>query len=571
MEQLKQLAAKQRPAMILVGFVSMLIGAAIISQAYLIVRIVDAVFLQHASFHSVWPELLTLMGALFLRVLLQWLHGRVGIRMATVAKKEVRQKLIKHYAENPLMASLSGQSGRKTGILMEAVDELDSYFSQYLPQLIRSSVVPLMLLVAISVQNIYSGIIILVTAPFIPIAMALIGMRTKEKSDEQLQQMTAFSGKFIDTLQGLTTYKLFGRAKEQQEEIHNSSIGFRDATMAVLKVAFLSALAMEFISMLATGIIALEVGLRLVIFKTITFFTAFFVLTLVPEFFVSLRELSSAFHTGRSSVGAAKLIQEELTSDQNPVQWGNKTLESGPPTISLNQVKFSYKENGFSLAIQTDIRQYEQVAIVGRSGSGKTTLLHLIAGLLEPNKGTIHLNRKQRSDYSEANWFSKLSYISQHPYMFAGTIRENIAISKMDATAEEIELAAKKAGLSELLRELPDGIDTSIGEAGRGLSGGEMQRVALARAFLKRPAVILFDEPTTGLDLKTEQILEQSMKELAGTATVITVAHRLHTIMHADRILFLDKGELLASGTHHELMQVEPYRDMFVIQGGERS
>jgi ATP-binding cassette subfamily C protein CydD len=200
---------------------------------------------------------------------------------------------------------------------------------------------------------------------------------------------------------------------------------------------------------------------------------------------------------------------------------------------------------------------------VGKSGSGKTTLLHVLAGLLHPNSGEILVDGRDRFDYSEHEWFGHISYITQHPYIFAGTIKENIALG-VKATKDEIRKAAVKAGIDELVQSLVNGYDTIIGEGGRGLSGGEKQRIALARAFLKSPSVILFDEPTTGLDLFTEQLLYQSMKELSQTSTVITVAHRLQTIKDANHILFLEEGTLLAQGTHEQLQtSVTSYQELF--------
>ena len=232
---------------------------------------------------------------------------------------------------------------------------------------------------------------------------------------------------------------------------------------------------------------------------------------------------------------------------------------------------FTYGEDAFTLKnIQLEILPYEQVAIVGKTGAGKSTLLNVIAGLVPLSEGEMLINGKPQSNFKEKDWFDRLSYISQHPYLFSGTIAENIAIGgRSDATRAEIEQAAEKAGISEWMDSLEHGYDTAIGEGGRGLSGGEKQRIAIARAFLKSPSIILFDEPTTGLDLRTEQILQASIEELSKSSTVITVAHRLHTIKNADKIIFLENGELLAAGTHEELLaSVEAYRNMVSVQQG---
>jgi ATP-binding cassette subfamily C protein CydD len=490
--------------------------------------------------------------------------------MAANVKATFRKKLLKSYSSQTLPVSYKGQLGQKVSVMMDAVDELDSYFSKYVPQRIVSSVVPLIILVVVFNQHLYSGLIILVTAPFIPLFMAIIGGLTQRKSEAQLDSLAAFSGRFLDTLQGLVSLKLYDKSKQYKDVIRRSSLDFRDTTMAILKVAFMSSLMLEFISMLSIGLVALELSLRLVVFNEISFFTAFFILLLVPEFFTSLKELGSAFHAGRGSMGAAVKIEEELEKEERSTSWGTVKMSDVPQAIELKHIQFQYGADGFRLQdIQASIPPYSQVAIVGKSGSGKTTLLHVLAGLLHPNSGEILVDGRDRFDYSEHEWFGHISYITQHPYIFAGTIEENIALG-VKATKDEIRKAAVKAGIDELVQSLMNGYDTIIGEGGRGLSGGEKQRIALARAFLKSPSVILFDEPTTGLDLFTEQQLYQSMKELSQTSTVITVAHRLQTIKDANHILFLEEGILLAQGTHEQLQtSVTSYQELFSAGRGE--
>lgn len=576
MKQLKEIAHAQKKRRYLLYLLSVMIGAVIIGQAFFIVSIVERIFLQSESFREILPLLAGLIIMLVARSIFTYGNGRIGVKMAAEVKGDYRKSLLSRYTRNPILASLKGQSGQKVSILMDAIDGIDSYFSKYYPIMIQTKIVPFMIVVVIFFQNWVSGLIILVTAPFIPIFMIIIGGATEKKSEEQVDKLARFSGKFLDILQGLSTLKFFGRARQQKETIRQSSLDYRDATMSVLKIAFLSSLMIEFISMLSIALVALEVGLRLVVYEHLTFFTAFFVLILVPEFFASLKELGSAFHSGRGSMGAAKMITEELEEIEQPLEWGELRLEKGnqPPTIALQNVGFSYGEGKFALSqLGVTIPPYSDVAIVGRSGSGKTTLLHVISGLVGTSVGSILVNERPLFDYQEADWFDQLSYISQDPYLFSGTIEENITIGRREkATRIEVERAAEKAGILELIENLEDKYETRIGEGGRGLSGGEKQRIALARAFLKKPSVILFDEPTVGLDLHTERILQRSIEELARAATVITVAHRLYTIKKAKQILFLDDGELVAQGTHDELIiSQSEYRKMVLAQRGDNA
>lgn len=553
--------------------IAILTGATVIGQAYFFVTIVDRVFLKGHTFQEILPFLGGLLVVLAARAGLTYWSGITGVKLAAKVKRDFRIALLKKFSNSPVQASLKGQSGQKVSVMMDAVDEIDPYFSRYVPQVIQSSIIPIMILIAAFSQHVNTGLIILITAPFIPIFMIVVGLKTKKKSEEQMDKLNAFSGTFLDTLQGLTTLKLFGRSAKQQKTIENSSLSFRDATMEVLRIAFLSSLMLEFISMLAIGLIALEVGLQLVVFENVTFFTAFFVLVLAPEFYLYLKELGSAFHTGRGSMGAAKKVTDELAVEENPIEWGDASFQKKqvPPAIQLKNLGFRYGDQGFAIEnITVDILPFTQLALIGRSGAGKSTLLNLMAGLIRPSEGEVLVDGKPLYEYEEKAWFERVSYISQIPYLFSGTIADNIAIGgKADATQEEIRSAAEKAGILPLIESLPEGFETKIGEAGRGLSGGEKQRLALARAFLKKPSVILFDEPTTGLDLQTERILQASMKELAKTSTVITVAHRLHTIKQADTILLLEAGGLIAQGTHEELVETVPaYREMVSVQQG---
>ena len=575
MHSWKDLAQDHRGRLILMILFSLLSGISIIAQAYLLVYIVNEAFLQGTAFADLLPYLALLLAALLGRTLFNYGNGKTGVRLAAIVKQGLRSQLLRKYSKTNMQAAMYGRSGEKVSVMMDTVDEIDDYYSSYIPQVIQSIIIPIMLLITIFAEHFTTGIIIIITAPFIPIFMVIIGFNTKDKSEEQLDKMAAFSGKFLDTLQGLTTLKLYGRSKEQKAEIEESSLNFRDATMVVLKTAFANSFALEFISMLSMGLIALEVAFRLIIFQNISFFTGFLMLLLAPEFYNKLKELGNAFHTGRGSSGAFNKLQKELDTPDMPVEWGSNVFEvRKPPAIELKDVCFRYEENGFTLNhISVEISPYEQIAIIGKTGSGKSTLLHVIAGLVANTEGEILVNGKPLSEYEEKAWFNEISYISQHPYLFSGTIADNIAIGGRGERARaEIEAAGEKAGISELVASLEKGYDTPVGEAGRGLSGGEKQRVALARAFLKRPSIILFDEPTVGLDLRTERILQQSIEELAKHATIITVAHRLHTIKHADKIVLLDSGKIVAAGEHEELLRTNPdYRSMVSAeQGGER-
>ncbi|WP_438496948.1 thiol reductant ABC exporter subunit CydD [Paenibacillus sp. IHBB 3054] len=572
------MSTQRKRRALLVGF-SLALGVAITCQAALLAEAVDKIFVERVSVSSAAVILGLLLAVMAVRTLLSYGNGLIGLHMAADAKTTMRARVLRKMTQASVPSSLRGQTGGKVSVALDAVDEADSYFSQYMPRMMEAAIIPILILIVVFTQHRNSGLILLFTAPFIPIFMILVGLQTKNKAEEKFAQLAGFSGTFLDSLQGLVSLKLFGLARRQQQEIERSSLGYRDATMGILRIAFTNTFMLESIVMLGIGIIALELALQLLVFKSLSFHTVFLILLLVPEFYNLLKNTGTAFHSGRTSMGALRKVEEMLveTKEESAAADQPAASEGGlhrmPPTIELRDIRFQYAPDMFGLSVGSiSLQPGEQIAIVGKSGAGKTTLLHLIAGLLKPTAGEVLVNGRLLTQIDETSWFDHVSYITQHPYIFAGTFADNIALGAgRNVSRAEVVQAAEAAGLASVVAELEQGYDTFVGEGGRGLSGGEKQRLALARAFLKRPAVILFDEPTVGLDLHTERVLQRSIVELAGKATMITVAHRLYTIRQADRILFMDKGEILDCGSHDELLERLPqYAEMVKVGKGEQ-
>ncbi len=579
----------QRKNRTLLAMISLVLGITMIAQAVLLAEVVQRIFVEKASFSSVITLLGLLLAVMVIRTLLFYSNGKVGLHMAACAKTNMRSAVLQSLIYTSMPSTLRGQTGGKVSIALDAVDEADQYFSQYMPRMMEAAMIPILILIVTFYLHSNTGWILLCTAPFIPLFMILVGLKTKNKSEEKYTQLAEFSGTFLDSLQGLVSLKIFGRANHQQQEIERSSLGYRDATMSILKIAFTNTFMLESIVMLSIGIVALELALQLLVFKSMAFHTAFLILLLIPEFYSLLKNTGTAFHSGRTSMGAIRkvdqmLAESQITSELEDIgqstsasnqqitksQDTSTTLDQSTPlSIELEDVHFHYGTDSFELQTgNISFEAGEHIAIVGRSGSGKTTLLHLIAGLLKPTSGEVLVNRKVLSESQQSAWFRQVSYITQHPYIFAGTIAENISIGAgRQVSTAEIEQAAEEAGLTVLIDQLQQGLETVIGDGGRGLSGGEKQRLALARAFLKRPTIILFDEPTVGLDLHTEQVLQRSIALLSQKATMITVAHRLYTIQDADQIVFMDHGAVVDTGRHDELIDRLPlYAEMVNVQ-----
>lgn len=565
MKTLQAWALQYKPFLAILFLLNGLLGMAVIGQSYAIVQIVDSVFIQSTTFQQVVPYLIGLAAFLLIRTLLNFINARIGLSLSHRVRHTLRNALTIKWTKIPVEQTGESLTGSRITTLIEQIDQIDPYYREYVPQVIKTTILPLFILIAVFFVNPNSGWILLITAPFIPISYILVGVKTQQKSERQLAELSRFSGKFLDILQGLPTLKLLGRGNEQSGILKQNNQGFQQTTLSILKIAFASSFFIELIITLGIGLLALEIGFQMLVYETLAFAPAFFILAIAPEYYNSLKELGAAFHTGRGSLAAASQISKELDQEERPVTWGHQHVE-GPIRLDANHLSFQY-DKGFKLSVDhVTVPSQKRVVVIGPSGQGKTTLLNVLAGIYEKQHGDILINGETRERVEESSWWKTTSYIAQQPYLFAGTLRENVTMGG-HFTDQEVTEALHTSGLQELVSSLPEGLDTNIGEGGRGLSGGEKQRVAVARAFLKKPTMVFFDEPTVGLDVRTEQILATSIDALAKNATVLTVAHRLPTIRKAEWLLVMEEGTVTAMGTPDELMTSSPYYRS-LIKGG---
>jgi ATP-binding cassette subfamily C protein CydD len=366
------------------------------------------------------------------------------------------------------------------------------------------------------------------------------------------------SAHFLDVLQGLTTLKLFGRSREQAQVIAQISDRFRDATMSVLRIAFLSALALETLATISTAIIAVEIGLRL-LYGRIAFDQAFFVLILAPEYYLPLRLLGTRFHAGVSGVAAAGRVFEVLETPaiiteetHGSSEWD---LTAASQQVTFEAIHYAYADgerpalNGVTFAIPTG----RKTALVGPSGAGKSTVVQLLLRFIAPSAGRISAGGVLPERVPADEWRAQIAWVPQLPYLFAGSVADNIRLARPGAPLDDVIRAAQSAHADAFIRELPSGYDTPIGERGARLSGGQAQRIALARAFLKDAPLLILDEATSNLDPDTETLIQDAIRTLMRGRTVLIVAHRLNTVMDADQIVVLDGGRVVEIGTHADL------------------
>jgi ATP-binding cassette subfamily C protein CydD len=413
---------------------------------------------------------------------------------------------------------------------------------------VLSVVVPLLIIVVVLPVDWFSAVLLLLTGPIIPLLMALVGNYTEKRIQAQWTALSRMSAHFLDVMQGLTTLKLFGRSQAQQEQIARISKQFRDKTLQVLRYAFLSGAVLEFMTAMAIGVIATTLGVRL-LNHGITFASAFLVLLLTTEFYRPLRELGVQYHATMEGEASAKRLFEILETPL-PVEVGaavDEAIPAGAITIDITDLSYKYpgKERPALERVSLSLPANTCTALVGRSGAGKSTLVNLLMRFLDTMNGTISANGVPITALPLERWREYVALVPQRPYLFYGTVRDNIRLARPEANDNEIMHAALLAGAAAFIDELPWGFDTQVGEQGMQLSAGQAQRVAIARAILKNAPVLILDEPTSSLDPDSEALIRQSLTTLMRNRTVLVIAHRYNTIAQADRVAVLEDGRLI--------------------------
>lgn len=550
---------KQLKFTLLFYLLSLLSAASIVIQAYSIVQIVHLLFIEKQAFDTTIPFITILAAALMLRLSSNFFMQHTAIHFATSVKQQVRGQLLDEWSVRSYEQLEQQQAGQKISLYVDTVEELDGYYREFIPLKIRSQIVPIVVLISMVFTNVESALILLVTAPFIPISYILIGKKTQAESELQLEAMNRFSGKFLDLLYGLQTLKLFRKTEQQRDVLAQHNHAFTERTMAVLKIAFASTLFVELITTLGIGLIALQIGFEMLVFETLPFVSAFFVLTLAPEFYNALKEMATAFHAQKGSNAAMNVLQTELNKRPTSLGWGHLPVAKAP-TLSLKEAVFHYEQGPAIGPLTIEVPAKKITALIGPTGHGKSTALQMLAVQLDLRLGNLTINGINQHEIDEKSWYDEMAYVSQHSYVFASTVRENLRMGR-DISDESIISSLVKANLTAWFEQLPEGLDTKIGEGASGLSGGEKQRMAIARAIVQQPSVLFLDEPTAGLDVLTEQMISDAISSLHDT-TIILVTHRFATLRQAQVIYYIENGQVQACGNHLAMLEVPFYEAM---------
>lgn len=488
-----------------------------------------------------------------LRHLMTFLRERVLEDYAHQQASDLRSQLLrKIFRLGPEVVQKQG-TGSVVTTTLDGINQVEEYLHLILPKMLNMMIIPWILLVAIFFLDWESGVVLLLVFPLIIIFMIILGYAAQSKADKQYKVFQMLSNHFIDSLRGIDTLKFFGISKQYSQSIYTTSERFRKATMSTLKIAILSTFALDFFTTLSVAVVAVLLGLRL-INETIFLFPALTTLILAPEYFLPIRDFSSDYHATLDGKNAMDDVNRML--DLPEAQ--NSTI--GLPTWTAEsqldvKMQYNYAEK-LGAEVDFAVKGYQKIGIIGVSGSGKSTLINLLSGFLRPDESQICFNDQKLKAFDQAQWQEQLIYIPQNPYIFQRSVRENVAFYHPEASDEEILKAVEVTGLSELLAELSEGLDTKLGEGARTLSGGQAQRIALARAFLdKERRILLFDEPTAHLDIETEVELKERMLPLMDNHLVFFATHRLHWLTEMDYLLVMDHGKLVEQGTLEELKQ----------------
>jgi ATP-binding cassette subfamily C protein CydD len=535
----------------------------ILAQAALLSRVINRVFLEHASLTDVGPLLAVLLSAVILRALLNGGSTIAAAQVAIRIKTDLRRRLMAHLTALGPAYTSNERSGELVVTVTEGIERLDAYFRDYLPALWISVLVPVAILIVVFPMDTLTFLVLLITAPLIPLFMALIGMAAGAVARRQYSELGRLSAHFLDVMQGLTTLKLFNRSRYQLQTIARMTDEFRQATMGILRLAFLSAFMLEMLATLSVAIVAVEIGVRL-LNGGIPFKQALFLLVIAPEFYLPLRTLGAKFHAGTEGMAAAARIFDVL--DTPPPKPIFPTVDV-PSSLSVcfENVHFVYQAGRPALNdITFTVQPGQRVALVGESGGGKSTVAALLLRFIAPESGRITIEGVDLSAMDAEAWRAQIAWVSQSPYLFNASLADNIRLGQPDAPMERVIAAARAAEAHDFIMRLPDGYNTRCGERGLRLSGGQAQRIAIARAFLKDAPLLILDEVTANLDPANETAITATLRRLLAGRTALIIAHHLNTIVDADTIIVLEAGQIVELGSHETLLQVDgPYRRLF--------
>lgn len=483
-----------------------------------------------------------------------------SVDVKRILREKIYDKLLR------LGASYREQTATSEVVQMaaEGVEQLETYFGRYLPQLFYSLLAPVTLFAVLSFVSLKASVVLLICVPLIPISIVAVQKFAKRLLSRYWGVYTGLGDSFLENLQGLTTLKIYQADGQKAEEMDQEAERFRNITMKVLTMQLNSTSVMDIVAYggAAAGMI---VAVSEYLSGTLSFAGALTIILLASEFFIPLRLLGSFFHIAMNGMAASDKIFRLL--DLPEPEKGTKEPDGNSLDVDFENVSFSYEEDRQILKeISFRIPAGSMVSLVGESGCGKSTAAAVLMGRNRGYQGSVRLGGVELSEVSEESLMKSVTRVAHNSYLFKGTVEENLRMGKPDANRQEMIAVLRKVNLWGFL-EAQEGLDTKIQEKGSNFSGGQCQRLALARALLHDTPVYIFDEATSNIDVESEEMIMEVIRELAKTRTVLLISHRLANVVTSDCIYMMVQGEIREAGTHQELMQKDgSYQNLFESQ-----
>ncbi|HHF3826265.1 TPA: cysteine/glutathione ABC transporter permease/ATP-binding protein CydD [Haemophilus influenzae] len=531
----------------------------LVVQTYFLATLLDKLIMQNVPRDELIPYFLGLIIGFGMRAIILWVREKIGFRSGQLLRNHIRQKILdKIHLVGPATINQK-PAGSWASIMLEQVENLHNFYARFLPQQSLSAIVPVVIFIAVFPLNWAAGLILMITAPLVPLFMIIVGIAAADNSQKNMDTLSRLSAQFLDRLRGLETLRLFNRTSEQTEHIENATEDFRETTMDVLKLAFLSSAVLEFFTSISIALMAVYFGfsyLGQIEFGTynapLTLFTGFFCLILAPEFYQPLRDLGAYYHDRAAGIGAADAIVDFLEEDFLTVHQNEKTisLESAVEISSENLVVLSTQGSALTKPLNFQIPANHNVALVGQSGAGKTSLINAILGFL-PYEGSLKINGQELRESNLADWRKHIAWVGQNPLLLQGTIKENLLLGDIQANDEEINQALMHSQAKEFTDKL--GLHHEIKDGGLGISVGQAQRLAIARALLRKGDLLLLDEPTASLDAQSENLVLHALNEASQHQTTLMITHRIEDLKQCDQIFVMQRGEIVQQGKFAEL------------------
>ncbi|MPY23715.1 heme ABC transporter permease/ATP-binding protein CydD [Shewanella sp. YLB-07] len=543
----------------------LLTGFSLIVQAYLLSTILHGIIILELDKSHYTNEFLLLLALIPVRALLAFARERASFESGKRLRLQIRSAVLDKLIElGP--AFIKGKPvGSWASIVLEQVEDLHDFYARYLPQIILAGFIPLTILIVVFPLNWAAGLILLTTAPLIPMFMILVGMGAADANRKNFSALAKLSGHFMDRLKGLPTLKIFNRGDAEVKEIETASEEFRERTMSVLRMAFLSSAVLEFFAAVSIAVLAVYFGFNYLGHLNfgdygggISLFVGLFVLMLAPEFYQPLRDMGTHYHAKAQAIGAAEelmaLLEYKPEADAIERKAGGIELDwrTGVEIIATDLAVMSHDGGQLVGPLSFHLKQGQHVALVGPSGSGKTSLLNALLGFL-PYHGSLKVNGFELRELDKAHYRRHLAWLGQDPQLFHGTVRDNVAMANPDMRDAEVEALLAKAKVLDFVQEQALGLQHPIGEQMTGVSVGQAQRIALARALGQEAKLFLLDEPTASLDSHSEQAVLSALRDAMSQSSCLMVTHRLEQLDGMDTILVLDKGEIVQRGSFDEL------------------